>query len=215
VLVITCRTDELPRRHKLLSYLAELSRGSHAHRFEIKPLKREEQCEQLMAIAGPELEPEQVERIWIRSEAIRSFAEELLASGAGPDLPDTCATCFWREQRSWRSARRPWCGLASVAGRQVSAEVLGQASELDIEAVEDGLREAVDHRILVVEAEGAEEVLAFRHALLREAVYGDMLPAQRRRLHAALARRWRTFPTPRATQSCRARLPITGTPRAR
>ncbi len=194
VLVITCRTDELPRRHKLLSYLAELSRGSHAHRFEIKPLKREEQCEQLMAIAGPELEPEQVERIWIRSEGNPFFAEELLASGAGPDLPDTLRDLLLARTAKLEVGSQAVVRLASVAGRQVSAEVLGQASELDIEAVEDGLREAVDHRILVVEAEGAEEVLAFRHALLREAVYGDMLPAQRRRLHAALARALENLP---------------------
>jgi DNA-binding CsgD family transcriptional regulator/tetratricopeptide (TPR) repeat protein len=194
VLLVTCRTDELPRRHPMLSYMAELSRASHAHRFELKPLAREEQLEQLRAIAGPELEPEQVERIWIRSEGNPFFAEELLASGAGPDLPDTLRDLLLARIAMLTDGSQAIVRLASVAGRQVSPELLGQASELDLEAAEAGLREAVANRILVIETEGALEVVAFRHALLREAVYGDILPAARRRLHAAVARKLENLP---------------------
>ena len=48
------------------------------------------------------------------------------------------------------------------------------------------MREAVDHHLLVVDESGRG--YAFRHALAREAVYDDMLPGERVRLHAAYAR---------------------------
>ena len=46
------------------------------------------------------------------------------------------------------------------------------------------MREAVAHQLLV--PDGADGY-AFRHALLREAVYNDLLPGERTRLHARLA----------------------------
>ncbi len=45
------------------------------------------------------------------------------------------------------------------------------------------LREAVDNHLLLVDPGGRG--YAFRHALTRDAVYGDMLPGERVRLHAA------------------------------
>ena len=45
------------------------------------------------------------------------------------------------------------------------------------------LREAVDNHLLVVDPSG--HGYAFRHALTRDAVYEDMLPGERVRLHAA------------------------------
>ena len=48
------------------------------------------------------------------------------------------------------------------------------------------LREAVDRAMLTVELSGGR--VAFRHALLGEAVADDLLPGERVRLHAALAR---------------------------
>ena len=46
------------------------------------------------------------------------------------------------------------------------------------------LREAVAHQVLVT---GSGETYAFRHALVGEAVYGDLLPGERSALHARLA----------------------------
>jgi DNA-binding CsgD family transcriptional regulator len=49
----------------------------------------------------------------------------------------------------------------------------------------DGLREAVDQQVLLPEPGGDGYV--FRHALVAEAVYGELLPGERVRLHTALA----------------------------
>src|SRR6185436_8051560 len=74
---------------------------------------------------------------------------------------------------------------AAVAGRQVPDARLRAVAGLSEIELEEALREAVQHYILVP-ADG--ERYAFRHALLREAVYGDLLPGERVRLHGAYAR---------------------------
>src|SRR5262249_58654111 len=66
----------------------------------------------------------------------------------------------------------------------VDDELVRQASGLD-ELVYDGaVREAVAHQLLVPDG---EQGYAFRHALLREAIYADLMPGERTRLHARLA----------------------------
>lgn len=51
------------------------------------------------------------------------------------------------------------------------------------EAVATALREAVLEHVLVLDASGCR----FRHALVREALYDDLLPGERTRLHTATA----------------------------
>jgi tetratricopeptide (TPR) repeat protein len=62
------------------------------------------------------------------------------------------------------------------------AEVAAQPSEHLVEL----LREAIAHHVLV--AEGGSGAYAFRHALVQEAIYDDLLPVQRPPLHSAYAR---------------------------
>jgi hypothetical protein len=66
--------------------------------------------------------------------------------------------------------------VAAVAGRPIGHAVLGEAVE--------GAHAAVAHGILVTRS---DTTYAFRHALVREAIYDDLLPGERTALHAALA----------------------------
>src|SRR4029453_17523970 len=50
----------------------------------------------------------------------------------------------------------------------------------------EAVREAVDHQLLVANPD--DDAYVFRHALLQEVVEADVLPGERRQLHAALAR---------------------------
>lgn len=73
---------------------------------------------------------------------------------------------------------------ASCSGRRVSHALLSQVVEQDDEDLERSLRAAVESNVLVqVGVDG----YAFRHALLAEAVYDDLLPGERARIHAAYA----------------------------
>ena len=73
--------------------------------------------------------------------------------------------------------------LAAVAGRSVPERLLVAVADLDELAVLTALREAVDAHLLVVDEAG----YSFRHTLARDAVYDDLLPGERVRLHTAYA----------------------------
>src|SRR5262249_29686772 len=66
---------------------------------------------------------------------------------------------------------------------RASDDLVRAASALPEPAYDEAVREALAHQLLV--PDGADGY-AFRHALLREAVYNDLLPGVRTRLHAPL-----------------------------
>src|SRR5205823_4596595 len=75
---------------------------------------------------------------------------------------------------------------AAVAGSRVDHELLAAATGQGDGQLVPLLREALARHLLAVdEASGG---YVFRHALVQEAVYGELLPAQRGPLHAAYAR---------------------------
>jgi hypothetical protein len=75
--------------------------------------------------------------------------------------------------------------VAAVAGRRVPHRLLAEVSAQSEAGLEQGLREAVGAGVLVTDA--AAGSYAFRHALLQEAVYGDLLPGEQVRLHGVYA----------------------------
>ncbi len=124
-----------------------------------------------------------------RSEGNAFFAEELLEAGAGASgVPDSLADVLLARFERLQPDSRHVVQLAAVAGRRVaeplleavlSAEGMGPSGGLDAQ-----LRDAVTHQVLVPDDSGR---YGFRHALLGEAVYDDLLPGERVRLHAAFA----------------------------
>ncbi len=73
----------------------------------------------------------------------------------------------------------------AVIGRSADHRLLAQVSGLDEGELAGTLREATENHVLVPVGHGM--AYAFRHALLREAIYDDTLPADRLRLHGAIA----------------------------
>ena len=137
--------------------------------------------------------PERLVRdVLTRSEGNAYFAEELFAAGLGTDdgpwrspcRPALADVLLARLERLPAPVQRI-ARVASVAGRRVSHPLLQAASGLTEAEVEEALREAVTHHVLVAEG---DDRYAFRHALLQEAVYGDLLPGERVRLHGTYAR---------------------------
>jgi class 3 adenylate cyclase/tetratricopeptide (TPR) repeat protein len=78
--------------------------------------------------------------------------------------------------------------VASVLGKEVSAEALGMAAGLGEEEMEASLRELIDGGFLYEAELYPQRLLAFRHPLTREVAYGTQLAEQRARTHAAAAR---------------------------
>jgi class 3 adenylate cyclase/tetratricopeptide (TPR) repeat protein len=78
--------------------------------------------------------------------------------------------------------------VASVVGKEVSAEALGLAAGLLEEAIEPTLRRLIEAGFLYEAEIYPQRVLAFSHPLTREVAYGTQLAEQRAATHAATAR---------------------------
>jgi len=188
-LVASYRSDELHRRHPLRPLLAELVRLPDLERIELAPFGRAELAEHLQAVAGQPVPPAVVDRILARSEGNAFFAEELVAAGAiraDIALPDALADVLLGRIEALSELAQEVLKVAAVAGRRVGHQLLVAASGRPEAEVERGLRDAIAGQVLVASA--ATESYRFRHALLQEAVYGDLLPGERTRLHATYAR---------------------------
>jgi DNA-binding CsgD family transcriptional regulator/tetratricopeptide (TPR) repeat protein len=187
----TYRSDELHRRHRLLPWIAELERGGRVERVSLSRFERSELAELLTAILGVRAPSRVVDDVFRRSDGNPLFAEELLAAheqgGSAPRLSPTLQEILLAHIARVPETAQPVLGVAAVAGRRVKHDLLAMVAGLPEDKLHDGLRAAVSGHLLVVETEGGQEWYAFRHALVQEAVYGELLPGERRSLHRAFA----------------------------
>jgi DNA-binding CsgD family transcriptional regulator/tetratricopeptide (TPR) repeat protein len=186
LVVATFRTDELHRRHPLRPFLAEIERTDQASRIAIERFSREELGAQLAAILGAIPDDELLERVYARSEGNPLFAEEILAAEREGDgtLPESLRDALILRVEALGETAQEALRWVSAAQR-VEQDVLQEASELEPRALRDALRDAIAHHVLVTQP--GDGHLAFRHALLREAVHDDLLPGERSGMHRRLA----------------------------
>ncbi|MDX1658227.1 MAG: BTAD domain-containing putative transcriptional regulator [Nitriliruptorales bacterium] len=195
VLVATFRTDELHRRHPLRRPLAELTRLPQVERLDLAPFGRQAVADQLERILGDEPDEGLVDRITERSGGNPFYVEELLAAGgaAGPpgadDLPPALHDVVADRVEQLSDDTREVVAVAAVAGERVEHRLLDAVDRVGSGLV-GALREAVEHHVLVPEGEGYR----FRHALVREVIYDDLLPGERSSLHRVIAETLRSNP---------------------
>jgi tetratricopeptide (TPR) repeat protein len=75
--------------------------------------------------------------------------------------------------------------VVAVVGRRAPHRLLAAVAGLDDPRLDKALREAVAGKLLVTRPGG--DGYEFRHALLREVAYADLLPGERARLHGEVA----------------------------
>jgi DNA-binding CsgD family transcriptional regulator len=187
-LIVSYRSDELRRGHPLRHCMLELERTGRAIRLELGPFTRSEVREQVAAILDESPPAPLVDQLLERSEGNPFFTEELLASSREPGepLPDSLRDTMLARVESQPPVVRDVLRIAAVAGRTVDHPLLAEAAELSDDALNGALREAVQSYLLTPDSAAAG--YSFRHALLREAIYSDLLPGERRDLHLRLAR---------------------------
>ncbi len=188
LLVLTYRTDELHRRHPLRPFLAELERIRWVERVELQRFDRPELIAQLTGILGEPPGAELVDEVFERAQGNPFFSEELVAAaaaGLGGQLPPTLRDTLMARIDVLPDRTQHVLRVAATAGRQVEHDVLAEVADLPDAELFDALRQAISAYVLV--ADNQRDAYAFRHALVQEAVYGDLLPGERSRLHAAYA----------------------------
>src|ERR1700733_3594524 len=155
--VATYRTDDLHRRHPLRPVVAELLRLPSVASIELGPLGYADMVDHLTALAGRPLDPAALHRMVARAEGNPYYPEELLASLAA---------------------------AGAGGGRRGDDDSARAASGLAGPEYEYAIRDCVAQQLLVP---GGADGYVFRHALIREALYTDLLPGERTRLHARFA----------------------------
>src|SRR4051794_18142593 len=184
-IVASYRADDLHRRHPLRRQVAEWSRLGGVERLQLGPLA-DDQVRLLIASLSPgAIREKELSAIVRRAEGNAFFVEELVGAATQPGswVPDDLADVLLVRLDRLNEAARQVVRVASVAGRRVAHDLLVAASGLPPAELDEGLRQAVEMNLLVP----GDGTYSFRHALLGEAVYDDLLPGERVRLHAQYA----------------------------
>jgi DNA-binding CsgD family transcriptional regulator len=185
-IVASYRSDDLHRRHPLRAALAEWGRLDGVARLALGPLRASDVRQLVHSLRSGPVTEQSMRAIIDRAEGNAFFAEELVAAldDSSALLPlDLAELLMVRVERLSADARQI-VRAAAVAGRRVSHPLLAAVLDLPDNELDQAIRVAVDSYVLVLSGDSG---YAFRHALLAEAVYEDLLPGERVRLHAAYA----------------------------
>jgi DNA-binding CsgD family transcriptional regulator len=184
VLVLTYRVDELHRRHPLRPLLTDLERDPSVERLRLAGLSRAELIELLTGIGEAAPGEPTVDDLLARTEGNPFYVEELVAAGSPAGmLPDTLAEVVLTRVGRLSESTQSLLHRAAVLGDEVDERLLAAVAGQSADVVTSALREALFEQLLVVDAAGCR----FRHALIREVLYDDLLPGERERLHVAAA----------------------------
>ena len=184
----TYRSDELHRRHPLRPLLAELGRLEAVDDIELGAFGADELAEQLAGITGEAPHAELVSTVLTRSGGNPFFVEELMAVGeAGLALSRSLRDTLDDRIRHLDEDAQRVLRIASVAGARVDHRILAEVAELSEPILTKAVREGVEHHLLVPTAPEETPGYRFRHALVQEVVYEELLPNERTQLHAAYA----------------------------
>ena len=195
VLLIACyRSDDMPRGHQLRRLRSDLRRKGLLVEIAVQSLDAENTARLLEARLAAKPGPALVEDIFSRTEGLPFFVEEIAAalteSGSLRDgsggleldtdvalpLPESVRDAVLQRVDRLTSEQRDALAMAAVAGRDFDIATIG----------EEALASLPASGLVVFQGDGR---FAFRHSLIRDALY-EMIPwARRRAMHRAIAKR--------------------------
>ena len=184
---VTFRTGELVAEHPWRRLLAELTRRPRITYLNLPPLTAVEVGRQLEAIAGKPVDRDVADDLHARAGGNPFLVEELFAArrGGQPDaIPPTLADAALVRVQQLNTGTRRILAIVAVAGGRIDHGVLTRvATPAD---PLPALRAGLEAGLLVRDRD--DRGVAFRHGLLGEVLYGDLLPDERADLHRAIAR---------------------------
>ena len=165
--------------------LTDLERDPQVERIVLPGLTRPELITLLGEITAEPPTAEIVDDLIARTEGNPFYVEELVAAArVGGSLPATLADAILSRVSELPAPTPTVLHQAAVLGEAIDDQLLAEVTGQSPAQIADALREAVARQLLVLDESGCR----FRHALVREALYDDLLPGERERLHVAAAR---------------------------
>ena len=186
LILATFRSDELHGRRQLPMALGELVRLPHVARLDLEAFTREEVADQLTGIGGRRPANDAVSRTFARSDGNPFFVEELAGHAADSPLPATLRDALAARLARLSPGARAVVAAAAAIGHEVRHALLAQVAPLAEGQLLDALREAMDHHVLVQADPRTSLGFVFRHAMIQEFAYGELLPNERVALHRAI-----------------------------
>ena len=182
----TFRTDEVQDGHPLLPFLGELARLPHVMRLDLRPFSASEVADQLADLTDSRPTDDVVERVFVRSDGNPFFVEELARDGVDSHLPATLHDVLAARLASLSAKSRRIVLAAAAIGREAPQALIAQVTAMPQRPLLNSLHEAIDHHVLVRAESGDSPGFAFRHALIQEVAYAELLPSERIELHLTI-----------------------------
>jgi DNA-binding NarL/FixJ family response regulator len=205
--LFTYRSDEISPA--LRHWLAQLDRERFAQEFELLHLSRTEVDAMLQAIlAAPHhRHADLLDPIYTLTEGNPFFVEELLTSLIATGevryadgtwertaqtgdarglahIPRSVQDAVQQRTEGLSGPARQVLTLAAVAGRRFDFALLQQVMQCEEEHLLPLIKELIAAQLVVEES---ADRFAFRHALIREALYAELLVRERRSMHRTIA----------------------------
>ena len=157
----------------------------------LKPLDRPDTITMIESICGDEKLPASaVAQIAERTDGLPLFIEDLtrdVLEGSSVAIPTTLNDSLMSRLDRLGSAKMV-AETAAVIGREFSYELLVKIADLLEEHVREEIRRLVDAGLLVSGRSTAVLGYAFKHALVRDAAYANLLKKKQVALHGRIAR---------------------------
>ncbi|MGD9889827.1 MAG: AAA family ATPase [Dehalococcoidia bacterium] len=204
LLIATYRADETSP--SLRHWLGELDRARLAQEFPLGPLNRDDVAAMVRAILddGRAIPASFVDAVDALAEGNPFFVEEFVGSmigdaglPAGSDdrrltsiagrewrIPRSVHACLIQRVLRIGAPAQEVLRLAAVVGRRFNYTLLERLAGLDERTLVTLIKEMVAGNLVVEES---PEVFTFRHALIQQAVYGELLGRERIALHRIVA----------------------------
>jgi tetratricopeptide (TPR) repeat protein len=196
LIVATIRDTERPTA--LVDMLVQLRREHYFDRIELTGLD-EEDATTLIGEFGTQGIPDHVNRaLWEETKGNPFFLEEMVrhlgstapkseGNGAWPlELPEGIREVIGRRLATLSERAGTLLTIAAVMGREFRVEVLEAVSDLDEDAVDDVIEEAVGAHV-IAEVPNQYGRCSFTHALIRQTLYDGLTATRRARLHLRVA----------------------------
>ncbi|HEY7523702.1 MAG TPA: AAA family ATPase [Candidatus Limnocylindrales bacterium] len=197
IVVGTYRSDELYPRVPMREWRARLLTQRIAEEARLNRLSVEETGRMTRAILALDepISGDLVGAVHDRTDGIPLHVEELLGAlppGAAAadriraaDVPETLQEAILRRVSERSRAARTVAETGAVIGRSFDPGLLARVIDRPEERLEDPLRELVRYFFLVPTSGGQYD---FRHATIRDTIYGQIPVRRRRDLHLRVAR---------------------------
>ncbi|GAC1570816.1 MAG: helix-turn-helix transcriptional regulator [Candidatus Elarobacter sp.] len=206
LVIASYRDDELHADHPTLAAIAKMTRATRVGRVHLTPLSGPDLRAFIdEALSGIDL-PNDVRREVARtSEGNPFFAVELLKRAvqrpgarapAGSDrrLPVTVRAAVMERLRPLAGEDRSVLAQAAIIGRRFDIELLRDTLDIPSDTLLAVLARARGFQLV---EEETPTVFRFRHALTRDAIYGDFLASQVRPMHRRIATALEALPEER------------------